>query len=70
MLKSSQGSDQNNKKCDTATNFPEEVLCLGRVDDAGKVHAVIGGKKREGKKYDGYDCKDEDSFVLAVGDYR
>ena len=66
---SSQGSEENNKKCDATTDFPEIFLGLGSVDDAGKVHAVIGREEREGEKYNSYDGEDEDSFVLAVGDY-
>lgn len=67
--KSSQGSEQNNKECDAATDLPKIVFSLGSIDNAAKVHAVIGGEEGEGKKYDSYDSKDEDSFVLAVGDY-
>ena len=48
MPESSQGSEQNNKKCDAATDFPEIVFGLVSVDDAGKVHAVVGGEKGEG----------------------
>ena len=66
---SSQGSEDNNEKCDATTDFPEISLGLGSVDDAGKVHAVIGREEREGEKYNSYDGEDEDSFVLAVGDY-
>ena len=66
---SSQGSEENNKKCDATTDFPEISLGLGSVNDAGKVHAVIGRKEREGEEYNSYDGEDEDSFVLAVGDY-
>ena len=66
---SSQGSEEDNKKCDATTDFPEIFLGLGSVDDAGKVHAVIGREEREREKYNSYDGEDEDSFVLAVGDY-
>ena len=66
---SSQGREQNNKECDAATDLPKIVFSLGGIDNAGKVHAVIGGEEGERKKYDSYDSKDEDSFVLAVGDY-
>lgn len=70
MPESSQRSEQNNKKCDAATDFPEISFSLGGVDGAGKIHAVIGGEKREGKEDDRYDGKDEDSFVLGVRNYR
>lgn len=70
MPESSQGSEQNNEKCDAATDFPEIILGLGGVDDAGKVHTVIGSEKGERKKNDRYDGEYEDSFVLAVRNYR
>ena len=67
MPESSEGSEQNNKKGDAATEFPEIVFGLGGVDDAGKVHAIVGGEEREGKKNNRYNGEDEDSFVLAIG---
>ena len=67
---SSQGSEENDENCDATTDFPEIFLGLGRVDDAGKVHAVIGREEREGEKYNSYNGEDEDSFILAVRDYR
>lgn len=70
MPESSQGSEQNNQKCDTAADFPEKILGPGGVDDAAKVHAVVGGEEREGKEYDRYGGENEDSFVLTVGNYR
>ena len=42
---SSQCSEQNNEKCEAATDFPEIMFGLGSVDDAGKVHAIIGGEE-------------------------
>ena len=42
MPKGSQGSDQNNHKCDATTNFPEKSFCPGGVDDASQIHAVLG----------------------------
>ena len=45
MPESSQGSEQNNEKCDAATDFPEIILGPGGVDDAGKVHTVVGSEK-------------------------
>ena len=70
MPKSSQGSEQDNKKSDAATNFPEIVFGLGGVDDAGDVHSVVGGEEGEWKEDDRYDCEDKDSFVLAVRNDR
>ena len=46
VSESSQGSEENNEKRDATTDFPEIFLGLGRVDDAGKVHAVIGREER------------------------
>ncbi len=66
MPESSQGSEQDNKKRDAATNFPKIVFGLGGVDDAGNVHSVVGGEEGEWKKDDRYDCEDKDGFVLAV----
>ena len=67
---SSQSSEQNNKKCDATTDFPKVIFGLGGIDDAGKVHSVIRGEEGEWKEDDCYDGEDEDSFVLAVGNYR
>lgn len=67
---SSQGSEQNNQKCDTATDFPEEILAFASVDNSTKVHSVVGGEEGEGKKDDRYDGEYEDGFVLAVRNYR
>lgn len=66
---SSQGSEQDNEKCDAAANFPEKNLGLGGVDDSREIHTVVGGEEGERKKYDSYNGKDENGFVLAVGDY-
>ena len=70
MPESSQGSEQNNEKCDAATDLPKISLGLAGVDDAIKVHAVVRCEKGQREKYDCYDGEDEDSFVLAVRNYR
>lgn len=70
MPESSQGSEQNNKKCDAATDFPEVILGFASIDDASKVHTVVGCEKGERKKDDRYDGEYEDSFILAVRNYR
>ena len=70
MPESSQGSEHNNKKCDTATDFPEKILVFTSVDDSTKVHSIVGGEEGEGKKDDRYDGEYEDGFVLAVRNYR
>ena len=64
MPESSQGSEQNNK------NFPEVILGFASIDDASKVHTVVGCEKGERKKDDRYDGEYEDSFILAVRNYR
>lgn len=38
------------------------------IDDAGKVHAVVGGEEGEGEEDDGNASEDEDGAILAVGD--
>ena len=45
MSKGPQCSEQNNKKCDTATDFPEIIFGLIGINDAGEVHAVVGGEE-------------------------
>lgn len=70
MPESSQRSEQNDKKCDAATDFPEVILAFGGVDDSAKVHTVVGGEEGERKKDDRYDGEYEDGFVLAVRYYR
>lgn len=65
---SSQGSEENDEECEAATDFPEIMFGPGSVDDAGKVHAVVGGEEGEGQEDDRHDGKDEDSLVLAVRD--
>lgn len=47
VSESSQGGEQDNKKRDAATDFPEIILGPGGVDNAGEVHAVVGGEKGE-----------------------
>ena len=70
MPESSQSSEQNDQKCDTATDFPEEILAFVSVDDRPKVHSVVGCEEGEGKKDDRYDGEYEDGFVLAIRNYR
>lgn len=68
MPEGSQGSEQNDKKCEAATDFPEIVFGPGSVDDASEVHAIVGGEEGERQEDDRHDGKDEDSLVLAVRD--
>lgn len=69
MSESFQGSENNNEKCDAATGFPEINFRLGGVDDARKVHAVVGSEEGERKEDDCYDGEYKDSFVLAIRNY-
>ena len=45
MPEGSQGSEHNNKKGDAAADFPEKAFSPSGVDDAGKIHAIVGGEK-------------------------
>lgn len=65
---SSQGREENDEKCEAATDFPEIMFGPGSVNDAGEVHAVVGGEEGEGQEDDRHDGEDEDGFVLAVRD--
>ena len=69
MSKSSQGGEEDDKERGATTDFPEIILGPGGIDDAGQVHAIVGGEEGERQEDDRYDGEDEDSFVLAVGNY-
>ena len=70
MPESSQGCEQNDKDGHAATHFPKKVFGLGRIDNAVEIHAVVGGEERQREKDHGYGGKDQDSFVLAIRNYR
>ena len=62
-----QTNKQHDQERNAAANFPEVLFREVRIDDSGKIHAVIGGKEGEGKEDDGDAGQDEDGPVLAVG---
>lgn len=63
-----QTNKQHDQKRDTATHLPEMALREIGIDDAGEVHAVVGGEEGEREEDDGHAGEDEDGAVLAVGD--
>lgn len=68
MTESTNGDQQDNSERNTTAYPPKVTFAPRRVDNAGKIHAVVRREKRKGEEDNGDAGEDKNGLILRIGD--